>query len=184
MTVEGLSCGKCQAPLAVTAATFSVSCPACGQWHTINHSGPAPTATPFEDAVAETAPPAEAGDAVGAPEPVQDEVLAQLDHAWQTERKQHLVFSWTGDITEPTLVGALVLGAIPAAIGGGILLLKASAGFSDQLAGWLFLAAGIGLGVYRVRQMLAYQEAYRRYQRRHRASSKPKKQDAAKPQAE
>jgi len=175
MAGEALLCSKCQAPLALSATTFSVSCTACGQWHTIDRSGPAPVATPFGDPTVEASvpPPLDPAGAVAAEEKPVDEVLAQLDQEWAFERKRYLVFGLTGEPAEPDFITALLPGLVVLAVGGFMVWQASGSGLVQRLPGLLIGAAGLGLGIYRFNKMQAYQQAHRRYQARRRASAKP-----------
>lgn len=178
MAAEALTCSRCQTPLPITAASFSVSCTSCGQWHLIDRSGPAPTATPFGDDAAEapaaTASPSPEAPAA-APETKVSEALQQLDQEWQWERKKYLVFGWDGNEAVPTYAAAALAALVGVGLGAILFYYAPGVKMSDRLPGLAVAAAGIGLGAYRAWQTQVYQQAYQKYQRRRRASSTPAK---------
>ena len=158
------------APLEVTQTSFSVSCPACGQWHTIDRSSGSPVAQPFEDADENVErPPQDApAESAGAPGSgsAKSEGIARLDMAWEREKKKHLVFGISGEMTVPSALSAVV-SAVVGAGGGGFFI------YRENPLGWIILAVGVGFGGFRWWKAQAYKQTYEKYRRRRRMSSMP-----------
>lgn len=176
MTTAAVLCSQCNTPLSVAATTFSVSCTSCGQWHLIDRSGLAPVATPFGDPAEtgkDSAAPSASETAVETPADGINAVQERLDQEWQWERKRYLVLSWNGDDVVPDVPISLGVGLVVSAFGVALLLYAGGSSLSDRLPGLLLVGAGIGIAAYRLRKAQAYQQAYLKYQRRRRASSKP-----------
>jgi hypothetical protein len=172
-----LNCSKCQTPLPVGESTFSIPCPACGQWHIIKRGGPVVLVEPIGAVEAEpaelVAPPAEQ------PQPQEEEQtpvnpeINRLDQDWLWERKQYYVFGWQGGETIPTIAGGILAGVIPAVLGFLVFCQAKADNFAERLLGLVLVVGGIAFGIYRLRKALAYQQAYEKYQRRRQASQWP-----------
>ena len=181
MADTALTCTQCNTPLEITAATFSVSCTACGQWHLIDRTGTAPVATPFGEAP--STPPTTTASATddAAVDPQARAVIEELDRldlAWLRERKQFLVLGWDGGDAAPRLGTSVLLGLGLVALGAAIVHHAAEFASLDGLTGALVIVAGIGLGMHRVQKATGYQQAYQRYQRRRRTTARPVQQPA------
>jgi hypothetical protein len=124
--------------------------------------------SPPESGAAVASPTAEAPEL---PQETIEEELARLDQEWEWERKKYLVLGWTGDLVVPNRIAAAGAGTILVVAGFVVLLVSGGAYFSNRLIGLGLLAGGLGLGGYRVRQALAYEQAFRRYQGRRRIIS-------------
>jgi hypothetical protein len=165
MASESLACLQCEAPLQVTATTFSLSCPACGQWHTVDRSGTAPLLRLFEEAVAREEPGAH-DDA----EPEPNEAIRRLDEHWDAERKKYLVFGLTGEETTPDVLTAGLVMLAGLVVGALLAYQARTAGMIQQVIGVGFGAALVGFGYHRWQKAHTYQSALRKYQGLRRAS--------------
>jgi hypothetical protein len=170
MAESSLTCANCKTPLTVGATSFFVNCPECGQGHTIDRTGPELVARPMGDVPADE-PPTPAAAPTEEEEDLGEEVL-RVDLAWAAEKKKYLVWGLLGEETEPDIITGALMGFAVAVVGKIVLYQSLGGDLIKLLPGIGLIVAGVALGVYRVQKALAYQQAYRRYQGRRRASTR------------
>ncbi|MBY0524109.1 MAG: hypothetical protein K2R98_11960 [Gemmataceae bacterium] len=156
----------------MTGASFSVACASCGQWHTVDRSGPVLVVKPFGEQETEPAEAAPPTDASGEERMVPPELL-QLDMDWERERKRHLVFGVSGEVDVPEMITPIGVGVALTGVGAYLFYQSAGASLVSRLPGLAVIAGGIAFAIYRIGKARAYEEAYRRYQGRRRATTKP-----------
>jgi hypothetical protein len=179
MSTTNIPCTQCGAAMELSPTTFSVCCAGCGCWHTIDRSGDEPVATAYEDAAPAASPVAAAQPGASASE-ASAETWDALDQAWAAERRRHLCIEWHGATDVPRAATGVAVAIAGLAVGA-LLFLSAEKGATRAYVGIGAGVLGVGLGVLRLRQAQAYQEAYTRYQRRKRATRRPPPEAAAPP---